>query len=138
LVAGGHLTDPTTEGTYSGVVQLRSIRICILIAELNKLDIWVGDISSAYLEAHTKEKVCFTAGIEFGDKAGNLLVVDQALYGLRTSGARWHDRFAGTLTSMNFKVFMADPDVWLRDCGSHYKYLCVYVDDIMFFGKTPK
>ncbi|MGL5078847.1 MAG: reverse transcriptase domain-containing protein, partial [Waterburya sp.] len=138
LVAGGHLTDPTTEGTYSGVVQLRSIRICILIAELNGLDIWVGDISSAYLEAHTKEKVCFTAGQEFGDQEGHLLVIDRALYCLRTSGARWHERFAETLNSMDFKVWKADPDVWLKDCGTHYEYVCVYVDDIMFFGKDPK
>jgi hypothetical protein len=138
LVAGGHLTDPTTEGTYSGVVQLRSIRLCILLAELNGLDIWVGDISSAYLEAFTKEKVCFTAGQEFGDLEGNLLVIDRALYGLRTSGARWHDRFAETLNNMEFFVCKADPDVWLKDCKTHYEYVCVYVDDIMFFGKDPK
>ena len=138
LVAGGHLTDPTTEGTYSGVVSLRSLRIAIAAAELNELKIMVGDISSAYLEAYTQEKVYFMAGPEFGPLEGNLLTIDRALYGLRTSGAQWHDRLADTLRDMGFFPCKADPDVWLRDCGTHYEYVCVYVDDIMMFGKDPQ
>jgi hypothetical protein len=88
LVAGGHLTDPTTDGTYSTFVSLRSMRIAILAAELNNLDIMVGDISSAYLEAYSQEKVCFQAGPEFGPLEGHLVVIVHALYGLHTSGAR--------------------------------------------------
>ena len=57
LVAGGHLTPPTMEGSYSSVVSLRSLRICLVAAELNNLQTMVGDISSAYLEAYTKEKL---------------------------------------------------------------------------------
>jgi hypothetical protein len=30
LVAGGHLTEPTMEGSYSSVVSLRSLRICLV------------------------------------------------------------------------------------------------------------
>jgi hypothetical protein len=138
LVAGGHLTDPTTEGTYSGVVSLRSLRIATLAAELNGLEIMVGDISSAYLEAYTEEKVCFIAGPEFGPLAGHLLTIEKALYGLRTSGARWHNKFADTLRNMGYTPCKADPDVWMKDCQTHYEYVCVYVDDIMFYGKEPQ
>jgi Reverse transcriptase (RNA-dependent DNA polymerase) len=94
LVAGGHLTDPDIEGTYSGAVSLRTILIALVAAELNNLEIMVGDVSSAYLEAYTQEKVCFRAGPEFGTLEGHLRVIVRALYGLRTSGARWNDRFA--------------------------------------------
>jgi hypothetical protein len=90
LVAGSHLTDPsTTDNTYSSVVSLRSMRSAIAATELNKLDIMVGDVSSAYLEAYTQEKVFFIAGHEFGPLEGHLLVIKRALYGLRTSGVRW-------------------------------------------------
>ena len=89
LVAGGHLTDPnTTDNTYSSVFSLRSMRIAIVAAELNNLDIMVGDVSSAYLEAYTQEKVCFIAGPEFGPLEGHLLIIVCALYGLHTSGVR--------------------------------------------------
>jgi Reverse transcriptase (RNA-dependent DNA polymerase) len=137
LVAGGHLTDAIDEGAYSSVVQLRTIRIALLAGELNNLDVMVGDVSSAYLEAFTKEKVYFIAGPEFGPLANHLLVIDKALYGLRTSGARWHDRFSDTLRDMQFFPCKADPDLWIKDCNTHYEYVCVYVDDLMMIGKDP-
>jgi hypothetical protein len=40
------------------------------------------------------------------------------LYGLRTSGARWHEHFADTLRDMGFTPCVAEPDVWMRDCGT--------------------
>jgi hypothetical protein len=138
LVAGGHLTEPTMEGSYSSVVNLRSIRLCLVAAELNNLDIMVGDISSAYLEATTKEKVCFTAGPEFGALAGHTFIIVKALYGLRTSGASWHQRFADTLRDLGYTPCKADDNVWYKDCKTHYDYICVYVDDIMHMSKKPE
>jgi hypothetical protein len=38
---------------------------------------------------------------------------------------------------MEFFPCKADPDVWLKDCDTHYEYICVYVDDIMMMGKAP-
>jgi hypothetical protein len=109
----------------------------MLAAELNSLNIMVGDISSAYLEAYTQEKVCFLAGPEFGPLQGHLMIIERALYGLRTSGARWHDRFSDTLRDLSFTPCEADPDVWIRPTDTHYEYVCVYVDDIMMFGSDP-
>jgi hypothetical protein len=62
LVAGGHLTDPSRESNYSGVVSLRSLRICITIAELNKMQTKVADVGNAYLEAYTREKASHRQG----------------------------------------------------------------------------
>ena len=86
MVAYGHLTDIPLESVYSGFVSLRGLRIVLLLAELNGLDTCATDIGNTYLEAHTKEKVCFIEGSEFGDIQGHLLIIDKALYGLRTSG----------------------------------------------------
>jgi Reverse transcriptase (RNA-dependent DNA polymerase) len=136
LVAGGPLTDPnSTDRKNSNVVSLRSMRIAIAAGELNNLFIMVDDISSAYLEAIILEKVSFIAGPEFGPLAGHLLTIVRALYGLCTSDARFHDRFAEVMHLMGFSPCKADPDVWMRDCNTHYEYALVYVDDIMFIGK---
>jgi hypothetical protein len=76
LVASGHITDPnTTDSKYSSVFSLRSMRIANAAWELNNMLIMVGDISSAYLEAFTLEKVRFIAGPEFGPLAGHLLII---------------------------------------------------------------
>jgi hypothetical protein len=42
-----------------------------------------GDVGNAYLEATRKEKVYIVGGPEFGSLEGHVLVIDQALYGLR-------------------------------------------------------
>ena len=137
LVAGGHLT-PEDDSAYSGVVSLKSMRLALLIGELNGLKPMVGDIGNAYLEAYTKEKVCFIAGPEFGPLEGHLMIISKALYGLRSSGARFHDKLHDTLTDMGFRPSYADPDLWIRDAGDCYEYVCVYVDDLMAILKNPQ
>ena len=74
------------ESVYSGVVSLWGIRLLVFLAELNGLQAWATDISSAYLQARMKEKLYLIAGPEFGDLEGHTLLVYKALYGLRTSG----------------------------------------------------
>ena len=98
-VAGDHLTDPPLESVYSGVVSLRSLQLMIYLAELNGLQLYAADIGNAYLEAKTPEKVCVYGGPELRNLGmeGHLLVIVRALYGLKTSSAHWHDRFADTL-----------------------------------------
>ena len=65
-----------------------------LLAELCGLSLWSTDIGSAYREAKTKEKVYIIAGPEFGELEGHLLIIVKALYGLRSSGLRWHEVFS--------------------------------------------
>ena len=49
---------------------------------------WAADIGNAYLEATTKEKLCIVAGPEFEELQGHILVIHNALYGLKSSGLR--------------------------------------------------
>ncbi len=138
FVAGGHLTDPPKESVYSSVVSLRSIRIICFLAELNGLELMAADIGNAYLEAYTKEKVAFIAGPEFGPLAGHTLIIKKALYGLRSSGARFHEKCADTLRDLGFEPTYADPDVWIRDAGDVYEYVATWVDDLLVAMKNPK
>ncbi|MGH7974356.1 MAG: reverse transcriptase domain-containing protein [bacterium] len=137
LVAGGHVTDPPKESVYSGVASMRSIRMCLFLAELNGLETCTADIGNAYLEAKTNEKLYIVAGPEFGPLQGHILIFNKALYGLRTSGARWHERMADVLRDLGWTTSLADADVWMKDCGTHYEYICVYVDDLIVVGKRP-
>ena len=145
LVAGGHKTDPPKESTYSSVVSRDSVRIAFTIAALNGLDVLVGDVQKAYLNAPTKEKTYTTAGLEFGlDKVGQPALIVRALYGLKRSAARWRDHNAATLRDMGSKMCQADPDVWLRantrpsDGFQYYEYVLVYIDDLLIISHDPK
>ncbi|MFM8621767.1 MAG: reverse transcriptase domain-containing protein, partial [Holophagaceae bacterium] len=140
VVADGHLTDIPVDSVYSGVVSLKGLRIMIFLAELNHLETWATDIGNAYLEAKTREKLYIVAGPEFAELEGHLLVIEKALYGLRSSGKRWHERFAECLVEEGFKPCKVEPDIWMRPSSdkSCYEMVAVYVDDLAFGMKNPK
>ncbi len=79
-VAGGHQTDTPKTMTYSSVVSRDSVRIALVAAALNDLNILVCDIEGAYLTAKCREKIWITAGVEFGSEAGTTMIVKMALY----------------------------------------------------------
>jgi hypothetical protein len=123
FVAGGHMTNPPDEITYSSVVTRDSVRLAFLIEDSNDIKILATDIGNAYLNAKLREKVYFTAGPEFGaELQGKHAIIVHALYGLKSSGAAWRSHFANTLRSLGFTSCLADPDVWYRaakkPCGA--------------------
>ena len=65
------------------------------------------------------------------------MIVDKALCGLRTSGARFHAKFADSLRTLGFQPSHADPDVWPRDAGDCCEHVVVHVDDILAALKNP-
>ena len=93
LVADGYLMEIPVESVYSGVVSIWSLRIVTFLVENNKLELWGADIGNTNLEARTKEKVLIVAGPEFGPRAGNVLIIHRALYGLELSGKWWSEKF---------------------------------------------
>ena len=136
MMAGGHKTKPPNSVTYSSVVSRDSVRICLLIAALNELDLQSADIENAYLTAPCREKVWTRAGPEFGDDEGKALIIIKALYGLKSSGAAFRAFLAERLDEMGFTSSIADPDVWMRphikpDGEKYYEYILVYVDDLL-------
>ena len=56
----------------------------------------------SYLEAFTSELVYISAGPEFNEFEGHVLIISKTLYGLHSSGARWHDRFADCISELGF------------------------------------
>jgi hypothetical protein len=137
-VAGGHLTNIPNESVYSGVVSLRGLRMVAFLSELNGLNLRATDIGNTYLEAKTSELLFIVAGPEFGDLEGHMLVIYKALYGLHSSGLRWHECFSACLRDMGFFPCKAEPDIWMRRVDDHYEYIATYVDDLAISSKDSK
>jgi Reverse transcriptase (RNA-dependent DNA polymerase) len=138
LVADGHLTEIPSDSIYSGVVSLQGFRLVLFLAGLNELKLWATDIGDAYLEAYTSKKEYIIAGPEFGDREGHILVISKALYGLQSSVARWHNRFADCIRELRFLPYKPEPDIWMRKNNNQYVYIASYVDDLAFAMKNPK
>jgi Reverse transcriptase (RNA-dependent DNA polymerase) len=112
---------------YSSVVSLQGFRLVLFLAELNGFQLWATDIGNAYL-----------AGPEFGDREGHILVIGKALYGLRSSGARWHDQFADCIREHGFFPCKAEPNIRMRKKNNQYEYIAIYMDDLAIAMENPK
>ena len=66
------------------------------------------DVGNAYLQALTREKLYIVGGPEFEELQGHVLVMYKALYGTRSGGACWHDKFFDILHHMGFKTSEVD------------------------------
>ena len=138
LVAGGHMTDPASDEVFSGVINMETVRMAFILAELNGLIIVAGDVGNAYLNARSKENCFIQAGPEFGpDLEGLWLLIIKALYGLKSSAARFHEHLSVALRKLGFRPSKVDPDFWIRDKGDHYDYIARYVDDVIVISKNP-
>jgi hypothetical protein len=141
--ADGHKTGAPASVTYSTVVSRDSVRLILLLAALNDLDVLGADIQNAFLTAPNREKVWIRAGPEFGPEEGKTFIVVRALYGLKSASFSFRSFAAEKLDSLGFKSSEADPDVWLRpavkaDGEEYYEYILMYVDDILCVSVDPR
>ena len=108
LVADGSLTPEPAENIYSGVASLRHLRLVIFLGELNNLELWGADVGNAYLEAHSEETLFIIEGAEFEEVEGFIRIFNKALYGLKSSGKRWAEKFYDIIKDMGYTPSKAD------------------------------
>ena len=111
IVAGGYQTISLTTLTYSSIVSRDSVRIALILAALNGLQVLACDIQNAYLIASCYEKIWTTTRPEFRSDVGKNILVVWALYGLKSSGAVFRAFLAEIVHDLGYKPFEADLDV---------------------------
>ena len=75
FVADGHLVETPASVTYSTVVSLDSVRILLMVAALNGLDVQGSNIQNASLSADNLEKHWLRAGPEFRAEQGKVIEI---------------------------------------------------------------
>ena len=111
----GHLVDALQHDIYSTTVKSISMKILQLIAHKADLNILCGNISIAYINAYTNEKVYAIAEYKSGKEIrGKVVMIKRVLYGLRTSSERWHSYLSNTLRIFKFTPARYNNNVWIR------------------------
>ena len=72
---------------YASIVSRETVRIALMIASLNYLEVKSSGILNAYVQATVTENVCTTLGPEFGKDIRKTAVIVRALYDLMSAGA---------------------------------------------------
>ena len=57
LVAGGHMTETPATMTYAILVYRESVKLALMLADLNALDVKCEDAKNAYITAPVTSKV---------------------------------------------------------------------------------
>jgi hypothetical protein len=101
--------------TYASVVSCETVRIALLMAALNDLNVKVGDVLNAYIStAPITKKVWIVLGPEFDIDAGKSAIIVQTLYGLKSAGAAFRAHLASFMRQMGYTSCKADPDLWYK------------------------
>ena len=128
-VAQGNMTEAPKSMTYLTVVSRESVRVALMLAALNDLQVKSAKIQNAYLTAPTTEKICIRVGAEFGEDSGKLAIVVRALYGLMRSGVAFRNHLADCMSALGYTSCLADRDLWLKaevrpeDGHKYYSYI---------------
>ncbi len=143
LVAGGHRTEAPATITYVSVVSHEKVRIALLMATLNDLEVKIGNVLNAYITASVTKKVWTVLGPEFGNNAGKTAIIVCALYSLKSAGAAFRAHLASFMCQMGYTCCKADPDLWFKaetrpdDNFKYYAYILCYIDDILVMHHDP-
>jgi hypothetical protein len=100
-----------------------------------------ADIRYAYLQAPSLEQHFIICGPEFGIKnEGHIGLIQHALYDGKVAGRNFWHHLRDCMGHLGFTSSRADPDVWLRlskqtTGGEYYKYVLLYVDDVLVISE---
>ena len=64
------------------------------------------------------------------------MIINKALYGLKSLGTRWYKRLFDMLSEMGWTPCKADQDVWMKENDGLWEYIVVYVDDLCITLKS--
>ena len=144
FLTNGNKPEAPVSLTYSIAVVWDSVWLAFLVAELNEFDVMACDIGNAYPNVPCKDNIWFKSGTECSDHQGKVMILVQAIYGLKTSGETWRLMFKDFIEeNLNFKSTKIDHDVYIirnrRENGTeYYELFLVYVYDVLAVSHSPE
>ena len=97
--------------TYGSVLSSESVRLSLMLAALNTLEVKCGNVMNAYMTAPITGKVWTILGPEFGADAGKKSIIVCALYGLKSAGAGFQAHLCLCMRGLGYLPCLADPDL---------------------------
>ena len=100
------MTDAMATITYASVLSWETVKIAQMISALNVLEVKLGNILNAYVQALVTEKVWTMPGPEFGKDSRRSAVIIRALHGLKLAGAASPSHLPGAWNTCGINLVM--------------------------------
>ena len=120
--------------TFAAVVRPCSYRILLALTAVYDWHVEQMDVKTAFLNGVIDKTIYMRAPKGMKLPKGKVLRLLRTLYGLKQSPRVWWSKFTETLTGWGWRVNDFDPCVFISDDGQ--LFLCLWVDDILIFGKS--
>lgn len=145
--------DRTKEGidyfhTFAPVAKLSSLRIFLAIVVEFEMEMWQGDVRTAFLNAGLEEELFleiplfysideFINVLEDNDPLKKVhpsqlcLKLKKALYGLKQAPRNWFENIVNFILQLGFNACTAEPCLFYKIIGGDRIIIFLYVDDFI-------
>ncbi|KAG8479816.1 hypothetical protein CXB51_029314 [Gossypium anomalum] len=140
LVVKGYLQEVGVDfyETFSPVVKPTTVRVMLALAVSRGWSLRQVNVNNAFLNGDLHEEIYMTQplGFEQHNGGGQPLVcrLRKALYGLKQAHQAWFHKLKDFLLNTWFVASKADSSLFIRQTGTQFLYVLVYVDDIIVTG----
>ena len=135
--------NTSIDSAFSPVARLGTVRLMLALATIYGMDLWQQDVVCAFLNAKlgAEDTVfmevpeCYTGQFE-----GQVLKLNKAIYGLKSSPRLWNKTLDAFFGEMDFKPSAVDPCLYIHhrmiDGVEHTIMILVYVDDLLLISTS--
>jgi hypothetical protein len=138
VVQGNHQVegvDYTASKVWAPTGQHTTLRVLMVHAAIHDLCIRHVDISTAFLHGELDEEVYVEQPPIINDGTGKVWRLLHALYGLRQSPAKWHEKLSEQLKVLGFSRAGYDPALMVKRLVSgELCFMFLWVDDLIIIG----
>lgn len=129
VAKGYNQDDDTYSETFAPVVHQTTIRLILVYALANKLELYHYDVVRAFLNTPLHEDVYIRPPKGLKLSEDNLFKLNKALYGLKQSARSWFNFLSDRLRDSAFVQMDSDPCIFMDK--KRMVTIAIYVDDIL-------
>jgi len=120
--------------TFASVAHLKEIRILLSFVAHHGMMLYQMDVKSAFLNGIIKEELYVEQPPRFKSSIDphHVFELNKALYGLKQAPQAWYEKLSFFLTENGFIRGKVDTAQCLKNYGSQFLIVQIYVDDIIF------